>query len=637
MTRASEWVTDLRRIARDPDGGALLIHVPPGDPTDVFSEMAAEARRLGFVAVLVDRTTGEIPPALLHRHVFVYGAGAPGRLMAARWVRALALTSPRLHIVAASVEVAAATEGVAGAVCDDWRDFSRAAAARAGALAASNQFAALRAWTRSVRTEARLRGVPPPLMSSAGTRSIRMQLLEDFSGLLSLIEDAPDDQALLEGACRWLARRSPSVRVAILSADRLTMLAGEGWRRADAGAEIAAILDGPARDVRAGRVDASVARFGVSVRYSGTIVGHVVVACGDGEGPALRAPALALAAFGAAAVRGRLDAMTIARRGQDAVSEIVGESPPIVAVREAIVRAAAAPFNVLIEGESGTGKELVARALHRLSPRRDRRLQAVNCAALTDELIEAELFGHTRGAFTGAVAPRAGLFEEAHGGTLFLDEVTELSARAQAKLLRVLQEREIRRLGENAARAVDVRVVAACNVPLASAAARGLFRDDLRFRLAVIRIPLPALRDRAEDIPALTHLFWRRVASESKTRATLGPDALARLVRHPFPGNIRELQNVVAALAVLAPLRGRVTAHHVDQVLVHAEPVAPTPGMRLEAARLATERRVVTAALVRNAGHRTAAARELGLTRQGLTKALRRLGVSDDELTAGVA
>src|SRR5262249_25732812 len=152
--------------------------------------------------------------------------------------------------------------------------------------------------------------------------------------------------------------------------------------------------------------------------------------------------------------RARLDAIQAARQGQTQTPEILGRSPAITNLRETIARAAATPFSVLIEGESGTGKELVARAIHRLSPRRDRRLSAVNCAAITDELVEAELFGHARGAFTGAVGPRVGLVEEAHGGSLFLDEVSELSARAQAKLLRVLQEREVRRVGENAPRPV---------------------------------------------------------------------------------------------------------------------------------------------------------------------------------------
>jgi transcriptional regulator with GAF, ATPase, and Fis domain len=336
-------------------------------------------------------------------------------------------------------------------------------------------------------------------------------------------------------------------------------------------------------------------------------------------------------------MRARLDVLATARAAQSLTPEILGRSPAVCALREAVARAAVTPFPVLIEGESGTGKELVARALHRLSARRDRRWAAVNCAALGDDLVEAELFGYARGAFTGAVATRAGLFEEASGGTLFLDEVAELAPRAQAKLLRTLQEREIRRLGENAPRTVDVRVIAATNRSLADAVAQGAFRADLLFRLAVVRIGLPPLRERAEDIPLLAHAFWRGLLADTRKHAVLGADALSSLCRHQWPGNVRELQNVLASLSVLAPRHGRVTARHVDQVLATATPAHAPDALPLRGARSGREREVVAAALARHDGRRTAAARDLGLSRQGLSKAIKRLGLGPGRETEGVA
>ncbi|MBW8868202.1 MAG: sigma 54-interacting transcriptional regulator, partial [Acidobacteria bacterium] len=311
--------------------------------------------------------------------------------------------------------------------------------------------------------------------------------------------------------------------------------------------------------------------------------------------------------------------------------EILGASPSIRGVRATIARVALAPFSVVIEGESGTGKELVARALHRHSARRDRTFAALNCAALTDELVEAELFGHARGAFTHAVNARVGLFEEAHRGTLFLDEVGELSPRAQAKLLRTLQEGEIRRVGENDARAVDVRVIAATNRPLATLAAEGRFREDLMFRLSVVKIAVPPLRERAEDIPQLAFEFWKSSARRVGTHATLGPDAVALLAQMPWPGNVRQLQNAMAALSVAAPRTGRVCARLVRMVLDGLVDASgdSVPLLSLEDARRQAERRVISAALAKHTGNRADAARALGLSRQGLAKAVRRLGLAE--------
>jgi two-component system response regulator HydG len=278
----------------------------------------------------------------------------------------------------------------------------------------------------------------------------------------------------------------------------------------------------------------------------------------------------------------------------------------------------------LIEGESGSGKELVARAIHRLGPRRDRRFCAINCAAITDELVEAELFGHARGAFTGAAVERAGLFEEADGGSLFLDEVGELSARAQAKLLRVLQDGEVRRVGENYPRRVDVRVIAATNRRLEQEVAASRFRADLRFRLDVVRINVPALRDRAADIPMLAAHFWQEASSRVGSRATLGPETLAALSRYDWPGNVRELQNAIAWIAVQAPRRGRIGTSMLPSQLARATPVSTGS---FESAREDFERRFVRAALAQAGGHRGRTAQLLGVSRQGLAKMLKRLGI----------
>ena len=297
-----------------------------------------------------------------------------------------------------------------------------------------------------------------------------------------------------------------------------------------------------------------------------------------------------------------------------------------MALRAAVVRAARAPFPVLVEGESGSGKELVARGVHRFGPRRDRRLCTVNCAALADDLLEAELFGHARGAFTGAVGERAGLFEEADGGTIFLDEVGELSPRAQAKLLRVLQDGEVRRVGENMPRRVDARIVAATNRRLDEEVAANRFRADLRFRLDVVRIVVPPLRERASDIPSLAAHFWTEAAARVGTAATLTAETLSTLARYDWPGNVRELQNVIASLAVHAPRRGRIGPAVLP---VHIARGAATGATTFEAARHEFERRFVRAALAHAGGQRARAARTLGVSRQGLAKMMRRLRIHE--------
>ncbi len=363
----------------------------------------------------------------------------------------------------------------------------------------------------------------------------------------------------------------------------------------------------------------------VPILYLGRIIGAVAIRW-NVEGPESAERAIAFGAA-AAAVCAPLVCILIERQGApaspDAAFDLVGVSRAIEEVRKAVARAANAPFTVLVEGESGSGKELVARAVHRAGSRRERRFCALNCAAMPEDLVDAELFGHAKGAFTGAAGERLGLFEGADGGTVFLDEVGELSARAQAKVLRVLQEGEIRRIGENFTRPFDARLVAATNRSLRAEVDAGRFRQDLLYRLDVIRIHVPPLRERIEDIPLLAARFWRHSAERIGSKAVLGQSAVSALARYDWPGNVRELQNVLTALVVAVPPRGVVGASELPAAIARA--VQVTSHESLESARLKFEERFVRAALARAAGHRGQTAAALGLSRQGLAKLMQRL------------
>jgi two-component system response regulator HupR/HoxA len=305
--------------------------------------------------------------------------------------------------------------------------------------------------------------------------------------------------------------------------------------------------------------------------------------------------------------------------------EIIGESPAIREVLALVGKVAAVSTTVLIEGETGTGKELVARAIHDASSRNDGMFVAVNCAALSEGILESELFGHRRGSFTGAHADRKGLFEVADGGTLFLDEISETSMTLQAKLLRVLQEGEVRPVGDDRAHPVDVRVVAATNRRLSDEVAAGRFREDLYYRLRVFPIRLPPLRDRREDVPALVHHLVRRIAAQlKKPVGEPTPETLAMLQAHPFQGNIRELANEIERAVILcepgAPITDDLLSDHIQEATGAAHGL-------LQNRTEGFEREQIVAALKRANGVKTRAAEELGLTARGLAKKMRRLGM----------
>ncbi len=325
---------------------------------------------------------------------------------------------------------------------------------------------------------------------------------------------------------------------------------------------------------------------------------------------------------------------------------ILGESPAMLAVFDMITRVAKTRANILILGESGTGKELAARALHAQSNRNNKPFVVVNCGAIPENLIESELFGHKRGSFTGAICDHDGLFKAAEGGTLFLDEVGELPLQMQVKLLRALQERRIRAVGDAREIPIDVRVISATNRDLEAEVRAGRFREDLYYRLNVISLELPPLRERRQDIPLLAHAFLRRFSSEfGKELNDFEPKAIQALSHYDFPGNIRELQNVIERACALQD--GEIiTLENLPDSIQIPMSTAPLPfipelfsgeveigdtGISLEGVVDEVERRLISQALERTDGRKKAAARLLGITFRSLRYRLEKLNLKTDD------
>ena len=317
------------------------------------------------------------------------------------------------------------------------------------------------------------------------------------------------------------------------------------------------------------------------------------------------------------------------------VSSIVGSSEGMREVLGMVQRVAPTRATVLLVGESGVGKDLIARAIHYQSPRRDKPFVKINCTAIPESLMESELFGYEKGAFTGAVAAKPGKFEQADTGTVFLDEIGDVPMAVQVKLLRILQERELERLGSNRTKQIDVRIIAATNVDLKVALEQGTFREDLFYRLNVMPIRIPPLRERAEDIPVLAGRFLRKAAETHELPVdAMSAEAIARLVAFPWPGNVRQLENVIER-SVLLSAGGRLEAADIKldvlagRASTSAAPVGGGPvtfvpdGMTLDE----FEQSILREALRRAAGNKSQAARMLGLTRNALRYRLTQMGI----------
>ena len=306
---------------------------------------------------------------------------------------------------------------------------------------------------------------------------------------------------------------------------------------------------------------------------------------------------------------------------------LVGRSAPMRELLARVVRVAPTDVTVLLTGESGTGKELIARAIHANSKRASRPFVPVNCAAISETLLDSELFGHAKGAFTGAVKLRQGLFEEAGGGTFFFDEIAETTPAFQAKLLRVIQEHEIRRVGDNAFIKVDVRVIAATNQDLKQAIAEKRFREDLFYRLNVVPLTAPPLRERREDVPLLAQHFLTRFNQRNGTRRTLTQGALEKMVAYDFPGNVRELENIIEQAAAL--VHGEEIEAEDVFIEPRTQPATPAEGGIRTLAQEAdeAEKRAIEASVQRNEGQLERVARELDVSTTTLWRKMKRLGL----------
>jgi DNA-binding NtrC family response regulator len=321
------------------------------------------------------------------------------------------------------------------------------------------------------------------------------------------------------------------------------------------------------------------------------------------------------------------------------VAQIVGESPQIHDILDVVRRVASTPSSVLIFGQSGTGKELVAKALHYLGDRATQPFVVVNCAAIPDTLLESELFGHKKGSFTDAVADKKGRFEEADGGTIFLDEIGDMSLPLQSKMLRVLQEREFTRIGETRTRHVNVRIVTATNKDLGEAIRKGAFREDLYFRINVISIRMPSLRERCEDIPLLVEHFIRRYNySIGKKITAISDEALDLLMDYHWPGNVRELENLIERAVIFAN-GDTLEADTIRENLLHWQ--RPAEGFEgfleqhgdYKEAVEAFERELIKRAFDWSRGHFSNAAKHLGLSRHALRYQMSKLGLQTDEFS----